>query len=99
MFEDKYLFSYVVTNTLLTADLLVGVVLEDTRPDIVKKLVFAGVILAIGSVLSILKFFRTWNGDSKCSNKNVKRKNKGNFKISKELNKLLDGVVRTGVYE
>ena len=98
MVEDKYLFSYVVTNTLLVADSLVGMVLEDIRPDIAKKLVFAGVILAIGSVLSVVKYFRTWNGDSKNS-KNVKQKSNDNLKISKELNKLLDGIVRTSAYE
>ena len=98
MVEDKYLFSYVVTNTLLVADSLVGMVLEDIRPDIAKKLVFAGVILAIGSVLSVVKYFRTWNGDSK-SSKNVKQKSNDNLKISKELNKLLDGIVRTSAYE
>ncbi|MBD5405740.1 hypothetical protein HDR59_04300 [bacterium] len=98
MVEDKYLFSYVVTNTLLVADSLVGMVLEDIRPDIAKKLVFAGVILAIGSVLSVVKYFRTWNNDIK-SSKNVKQKSNDNLKISKELNKLLDGIVRTSAYE
>lgn len=86
---DKYVFFYNTFTVLLVGDLLAGMALDGARPDILKKLIVAGIILAVGSVFSLLKYFRSIDKVFKNSKPPVK----ADFKISKELNKLLDKVV------
>lgn len=88
---DKYVFFYNTFTALLVADLFAGMALDGARPDILKKLIVAGVILAVGSVASILGYFRVLDKVIKQQNPNPRKK--GDFKISRKLNKLLDSVV------